>query len=106
MPGRASEAAGTQQLPTTRVRGLLPLTPKLTKGSENGGEGARTLGLPVETPGKTAIRAVGGTESGTVPAHGPVDPVLATVVDAWPTLPEAIRAAILAIVRQAAAGAG
>ena len=31
--------------------------------------------------------------------NGPSDPELAAVVEAWPTLPEAIKAGILAIVR-------
>ena len=42
------------------------------------------------------------TESGTVDGEKtPSDPDLAQVVEAWPQLPEAIRAAVLAIVRNA-----
>jgi hypothetical protein len=32
---------------------------------------------------------------------GPLEPALAFVIDAWPTLPEAIRAGILAMIRAA-----
>ena len=35
------------------------------------------------------------------PDFGPIDPDLASVIDAWPSLPESNREAILAIVRSA-----
>jgi hypothetical protein len=40
------------------------------------------------------------------PVHGPDAPDLAAVVAAWPTLPEAIRAGILALVKAASPGEG
>src|SRR5262249_40596162 len=44
-----------------------------------------------QTPGKTAISADGGAESGAFPSQTPaIDPGLAALIDAWPTLPEAI----------------
>ena len=51
--------------------------------------------LPLETRGKTAISEQGGAESGALPPH---DPRLARLVEAWPDLPEAIRAGIAAMV--------
>jgi len=46
-----------------------------------------------------------GAESGALGAReAPVDPDLAAVVDAWPTLPAAIKAGILAMVRAGGAG--
>ena len=51
---------------------------------------------------ETAISSRGGAESGAPPADLPAsDPDLRLVVEAWPTLPEPMRAAILAIVRTA-----
>ena len=38
------------------------------------------------------------------PAHPPTDPELQTVVEAWPTLPAAIRVGILAMVKAAERG--
>jgi hypothetical protein len=39
------------------------------------------------------------------PDSGPIDHGLAEVIDAWPTLPEAVRADVLAMVREAQADA-
>jgi hypothetical protein len=51
---------------------------------------------------KTAVRQAGGAESGALGAPmAPLDPDLAAVVDAWPTLPEPIRAGILGMIRTA-----
>jgi hypothetical protein len=48
------------------------------------------------------ISAQGGAKSGALASQQPIiDPALAALIDAWPTLPEAIRAGILAIVRAA-----
>jgi len=45
---------------------------------------------------------VGGAESGALaPQTTAIDPSLAAIIDAWPMLPEAIRAGILALVRAA-----
>jgi len=57
---------------------------------------------PRENTGKTALPAESGAKSGTLGAHfGPAPTDLRTVIDAWPTLPEAIRADIVAMVRTA-----
>jgi hypothetical protein len=61
--------------------------------------GIRTLR---ELPYKTTLFAEGGAESGAVAAETrPIDPDFAALIDAWPTLPQAIRAGILALVRAA-----
>jgi hypothetical protein len=46
--------------------------------------------------------APGGARSGAL-ATKAIDPALAALIDAWPTLPEAIRADILAMVKAAGA---
>jgi hypothetical protein len=51
----------------------------------------------------STISPSGGAETGAPATESPLfAPDLMTVVDAWPTLPEAIRAGILAMVRAAA----
>jgi hypothetical protein len=71
---------------------LIPQT-----GSGEGG--IRTLG---EISGKTALSVHGVAQSGALdPKNGPIDPALASLIDAWPTLPEPIRAGILAMIRAA-----
>jgi hypothetical protein len=53
---------------------------------------------------KTALSADGGAESGAPATQtAPIDAGLASVIDAWPALPNAIRAGILAMVRAAGA---
>lgn len=60
---------------------------------------------PQETPGKTALPAPGGAESGARGAReARPSPDLAAVVDAWPTLSAAINSRILAMVRAGGAG--
>ena len=52
--------------------------------------------------GNATIPAQGGAVSGALAPQQPViDPALAALIDAWPTLPEAIRAGILAMVQAA-----
>jgi hypothetical protein len=58
------------------------------------GEGE--IRTPVKTPAKTVLCSEGGAESG---ALATTDPALGTLIDAWPALPEAIRAGILAMVK-------
>jgi hypothetical protein len=51
---------------------------------------------------ETAYSAQGGAKSGALtPETLVIDPGLAALIDAWPALPEAIRAGILAMVRAA-----
>jgi len=47
----------------------------------------------------------GGAESGAVsPISGPIDPDLQRVIDAWPNLPEAAKAGIIAMVKASGQG--
>jgi hypothetical protein len=52
---------------------------------------------------KTALFSEGGAESG---ALATIDPALASLMNAWPELPEAIRTGILAMVKAAARSDG
>ena len=63
----------------SRVQGMTPT------GSEQG----------ANLPKKTALLAAGGAESGALDAEG------AQILLAWPALPKAVRAGILAMVRAA-----
>jgi hypothetical protein len=64
-------------------------------GSDSGEGGIRTRS---EIPMNTALSAKGGAESGALDAPSPaLDPPLASLIDAWPKLPEAIRTAMLAL---------
>jgi len=54
------------------------------------------------SPGKTPVSETGGAESGAVGAENTaIDPDLAQVIEAWDSLPPAIREAILAMLRAA-----
>ena len=59
------------------------------------------MGIEPQTnsPENPACPAPGGAESGALTPN--ISPALAALIDAWPTLPEAIRAGILAMVRAA-----
>jgi hypothetical protein len=51
------------------------------------------------SPEDSANTAAGGAKSGALALEKPtIDPALAAIFDAWPTLPEPIRAAIRALV--------
>lgn len=55
--------------------------------------------LPQDSSGNTAIADQSGAESGALGAlDGPFDADLATVIEAWPGLPDAIKAGILAMI--------
>jgi hypothetical protein len=61
---------------------------------------AQGLEQPENSSEKARAPRAGGAESGAVHnQHPAADTNLATVVEAWPRLPEAIRAGILAMVR-------
>jgi hypothetical protein len=65
----------------------------------SGGGGIRTL---PEIPAKTALSVEGGAKSGALATEPrSTDPGLANLIDAWPKLPEPIRAGILAMIRAA-----
>ena len=54
-----------------------------------------------QTSGKTTLSELGGTESGTLGAQLALDDAdLRVVVDAWPSLSDATKKAILAMVRE------
>jgi hypothetical protein len=62
---------------------------------------------PLETPRKTVAGAIGGTPGGTLGRDSGLDPRqsdLRRVLTAWPALPSAIRAAMLALVDAAQSG--
>ena len=68
----------------------------------NGEDGIRT---PQENAGKTRASDQGGAESGALGAqHGPIEPDLALLIDRWPTLPDATKAAITTLVMNANVG--
>ena len=53
-----------------------------------------------KTSKKTALSKQGAAKSGAVGAPiDPIDPALALVVEAWPTLTESVKAGILAMVK-------
>ncbi|OHB70149.1 MAG: hypothetical protein A2V70_14805 [Planctomycetes bacterium RBG_13_63_9] len=61
--------------------------------------------LPSKTSGNQGFTNESGAECGALGAReAPLDPKLAAVIDAWSTLPEAIRAGILAMIRAGGAG--
>jgi hypothetical protein len=65
--------------------------------AENGGEGIRT---PYKIPDKTPVLSQPSAKSGALCLpNGRINTDLEVIVDAWPSLPEPIRAGILAIVR-------
>jgi hypothetical protein len=65
----------------------------------SGGDGIRTL---PETPDKMPVLRQASAKSGAVrPQDSPIGADLASVIDAWPDLPEPIRAGVLAMVRAA-----
>jgi hypothetical protein len=55
--------------------------------------------------GKAPLSQTGGAESGAIPPDfEQMDPDLQTVIDAWPTLPSALKAGILAMIAAARTG--
>jgi hypothetical protein len=58
--------------------------------------------LTSNSPEKSAFPDPGGAESGAVLTQPPIlAPELAALIDAWPRLPEPIKAGIMAMVRAA-----
>ena len=55
-----------------------------------------------KSPEKTTLSVDGGADSGALGGQScPIDPALASLIGAWPTLPEPIKAGILAMIRAA-----
>ena len=55
---------------------------------------------PPYSSGNTGVAAESGAESGALDAESrSEDPELGTIIDAWPTLPDALKAGILAMIR-------
>ena len=53
--------------------------------------------------GNTGVSVQSGAESGALGGDfAPIDPDLALILERWPALPEAARASIMAVVREAA----
>jgi len=74
----------------------------LPRKKPSGGGGIRRAREILE---ETAHFLEGGAESGANdPKNRPIDPDLALVVARWDSLPEAVRAGIVAIVKAASAG--
>lgn len=88
---------GTSMSVTQSERGLPVRQPSWFECGEGG---IRTL---AHSPRNTANPDADGAESGALATRATSDLALAKLVDAWPTLPDAIRAGILAMV-QAAVG--
>ena len=60
------------------------------------------LGPPSDSPRKTVKTGRGGAESGAHDALRAIpDPDLAALIDAWPTLPDPVRAGIAAMIEAA-----
>lgn len=76
---------------------------------ETGPMGRAGLEHPPESPGNKGVSLSGGAKCGALPGDSdpnptpatPTDPELAAVVAAWPDLPPAIRAGVLALVKAA-----
>jgi hypothetical protein len=68
--------------------------------SQQAGMAGTGFEAPLENTGNSSGSDQSGAESGALGAReAPLDPELAVVVDAWPALPDAIKAGILALVR-------
>ena len=56
-------------------------------------------------PGETQFSSTGGAESGALGDEiDPIDSDLAALIEAWPTMPEGVRAGIVAMIRAATGG--
>lgn len=78
---------------------MTPLDASVRLGEAGLEQCAETLGNSSGSGASAAESGASDAENGPNPAdHEPTDPELAAVVAAWPTLPEAVRVGILAIV--------
>jgi hypothetical protein len=94
---QGADSGGLGKTPKT------PVFPEKYEGSPLGAMikmGGTGLELPRETTGNSRSLSVSGAESGALAGREAlVDPGLAVVIEAWLTLPAAIKAGILAMVR-------
>jgi len=82
------------------------------EAAQNDPMGRAGLEHPPESPGNTSVSLPSGAKCGALsrdsdpnpPPAKPTDPELAAVVAAWPDLPPAIRAGVLALVKAAGGG--
>ena len=82
-------------------------TPSLAFASAVLVMGATGLEHLAKTTGKTNDSKAGGAESGAVGSEiGPIEPDLRRLIDAWPTLPDALKTGIVAMVEAAAKSDG
>jgi hypothetical protein len=58
---------------------------------------------PANAPDHNTLSTVNGAKSGAFKANSEVDPALTTIMAAWPRLPEAVRAGIVAMVKASVA---
>ena len=71
--------------------------PEITGGDDGPALGPTIVPFRQEAPGTDPERPPTATKNAT--RATPADPELAALVDAWPALPEAVRAGIVAMVR-------
>src|SRR5262245_32193256 len=89
--GECTDAQGCAEKPTFSVE--FPTSPPAQTNLSSRTEAHRSVS--VRPPTAT------GNATGLLPELLPADPGLATVVDAWSSLPDAIKAGILALVKAA-----
>jgi hypothetical protein len=75
---------------------FLAIVRKMKNGSVMGIE------APANSPDHSTLSTVGGAKSGAFSTSPEIDPVLSTIIAAWPRLPEPVRAGIVAMVKASA----
>ena len=113
--GRSGLAATTDQHKPLKTRGLPSKNPRTGGGSSSEADGTRTRNHRIDSqPGEcpnprqnAGLRDIPQTPAAPAAAPGaetPLPPDLAAVVAAWPALPPAVRAGIVAMVQASAVG--